>query len=67
MIDVDGDTATGWVQVCEMQWRSDGTTAELIGDYHDEYVRTPQGWCFASRRFELRVSGPTSRATRIRT
>jgi ketosteroid isomerase-like protein len=68
VIDVKGDTGTGtgWVQVCEMQWRSDGKTAELIGDYHDEYVRTAEGWQFASRRFELRVSGPTSRAARLR-
>ena len=44
----------------------DGTAGELIGDYHDSYVRTAEGWRFASRRFDLRVSGPTSRATRIR-
>jgi hypothetical protein len=65
VVNVDGDTGTGWVQVCEMQWRSDGKTAELIGDYHDEYVRTDAGWQFARRRFELRVSGPAERAARL--
>ena len=65
VIDVDGDAGTGWVQVCEIQWRSDGKTAELVGDYHDEYVRTADGWQFASRRFELRVSGPADRAARL--
>ena len=65
VIDVDGDTGTGWVQVCEIQWRSDGKTAELVGDYHDEYVRTAAGWQFAVRRFQLRVSGPAERAARL--
>ena len=65
VIDVDGDTGTGWVQVCEIQWRSDGKTAELVGDYHDEYVRTAEGWQFAVRRFQLRVSGPADRASRL--
>ena len=65
VIEVDGDPGTGWVQVCEIQWRSDGKTAELIGDYHDEYVRTTDGWQFAVRRFQLRVSGPAERATRL--
>ena len=62
---VDGDTGTGWVQVCEIQWRSDGKTTELIGDYHDEYVRTAEGWQFATRRFQLRVNGPADRAARL--
>ena len=39
--------------------------AELVGDYHDEYVRTAEGWQFATRRFQLRVSGPASRAARL--
>ena len=65
VIDVDGDTGTGWVQVCEIQWRSDGKTTELVGDYHDEYVRTAEGWQFAARRFQLRVNGPADRAARL--
>jgi len=67
VIDVDGDTGTGtgWVQVCEIQWRSDGKTAELVGDYHDEYVRSATGWQFSRRRFELRVSRPADRAARL--
>ena len=65
VIEIDGDTGTGWVQVCEMQWRSDGATAELIGDYHDEYVRTDDGWQFASREFVMRVSGKSQRAARL--
>jgi len=65
VVDVDGDTGTGWVQVCEIQWRSDAKTTELIGDYHDEYVRTAQGWQFATRRFQLRAHGPADRAKRL--
>ncbi len=53
------------MQVCEIQWRSDGKTTELIGDYHDDYVRTAEGWQFATRRFQLRVNGPADRAARL--
>src|SRR3954449_11317966 len=65
VIDVNGDTGSGWVQVCEIQWRSDGKTAELVGDYHDEYLRTAAGWQVAVRRFQLHVSGPAARAARL--
>jgi len=64
-VDDTGETGSGWVQVCEIQWRTDGKTAELIGDYHDEYVRTADGWQFATRRFQLRVSGHAERASRL--
>jgi SnoaL-like domain len=29
----------------------------VVGEDHDEFVRTPEGWLFASRRFEVLFSG----------
>jgi hypothetical protein len=31
-------------------------TAGQLGIYHDEYVKTPEGWRFRSRRHELNPS-----------
>jgi hypothetical protein len=31
----------------------DENTAGQLGIYHDEYVRTPDGWRFRSRRHEV--------------
>jgi ketosteroid isomerase-like protein len=30
-----------------------GTYVDLVGEYHDEYVRTPDGWRFRRRRLKL--------------
>jgi ketosteroid isomerase-like protein len=57
VIEVDGDTATGWIQIRELQWRDDGTTRELIGTYHDEYARTAAGWRFSRRTFHALARG----------
>ena len=46
-IDVNGDHATGtWYLVCPCTPASkpDGQPQWLIGQYHEEYVRTPRGW-----------------------
>jgi hypothetical protein len=29
----------------------------VVGEDHDEFVRTAEGWLFASRRFEVLFSG----------
>jgi hypothetical protein len=60
VIEVDGDTGVGWIQIRELQWKDDGFTRELVGTYHDEYVRTAAGWRFARRNFELLARGPVS-------
>ena len=46
-------TATGRVLMSERSRRTDGGTGSMLARYHDEYVRGPNGWLFASRHFEL--------------
>ena len=48
--EVGADRAVGRVVAVEDQTRADGVT-RLVGVYHDEVVRTPDGWRFARRRF----------------
>jgi uncharacterized protein (TIGR02246 family) len=57
VIEVEGDAATGWIQIRELQWKDDGFTRELVGTYHDHYARTPDGWRFARRDFHLLARG----------
>lgn len=63
----DSRSATGTVQVRELQWRPDGTGSELIGVYHDEVVRADDDRClFARRDFELLYDGPVAMPGRLR-
>jgi hypothetical protein len=62
----EADGATARWQVRELQWRSDGTGSELIGVYHDTLSRTPEGWKFARRDFELIYDGPVAMPGRLR-
>ncbi len=63
---VDADTARASWQVRELQWREDGTASELLGVYHDTVTRTPDGWRFARRSFELVYDGPVELPGRLR-
>ena len=51
--EVDGDTATGVCYLREEVTRADGARGTLTARYHDQYVRTPQGWRVLSRRLEI--------------
>ncbi len=53
VITVDGDRATGRVWTHEVLEAADGTVTRPIGRYNDAYLRTPGGWRFASRRYEM--------------
>ena len=62
LIDVDGDQANGLCYLVNFRHDSLTGTAEspapsgipkFVGEYHDEFVRTEDGWRFATRRFEL--------------
>ena len=52
-IDIDGDRATGRVWTHEVLEAADGTVSRPIGRYDDAYVRTPEGWRFASRTYKM--------------
>ncbi|MDP7066142.1 MAG: nuclear transport factor 2 family protein [Acidimicrobiales bacterium] len=62
VINVEGDEATGLCYLLNFRHDSQSGTAETpapaglpkyVGEYHDRFVRTDQGWRFASRRFDL--------------
>ncbi len=56
---LDGDTATGRAYVHELVRTSDGHEGVNFAVYHDRYRRTPQGWRFAERVYEVRYLDPT--------
>jgi uncharacterized protein (TIGR02246 family) len=49
-----GDTATGRTYVCELGRLGDGSSHLNYSVYHDRYRRTPDGWRFAERIYEVR-------------
>jgi hypothetical protein len=51
--DVDGDRATGVCYVREEFVRGTDKRGSLTARYHDQYVRTADGWRFLSRRLEI--------------
>lgn len=55
--DVDGDTATGRVQLIELVRGIDGVGSTLVGHYDDAYRRTADGWRFTSRRLTIAYRG----------
>ena len=62
-----GDDATAHWQVRELQWRTDGTTTQLLGVYHDAMVRGADGVLrFTERDFELLYNGPLDGSGRLR-
>lgn len=58
VIDVDGDVATGLCYLVNYRHDSETGSAEkpapaglpkYVGEYHDRFVRTPDGWRFEDR------------------
>jgi len=52
-IELDGDTATGRAYISELMHGRDGSHLNYAV-YHDRYQRTPDGWKFAERVYEVR-------------
>ena len=53
-IRLDGDTASGRAYVCELIRLGDGSSHLNYAIYHDRYQRTPDGWNFTERVYEVR-------------
>lgn len=51
-VTLDGDAATGWLAYFNPNTLADGSILMSGGHYRDRYVRTPDGWKFASRATE---------------
>jgi hypothetical protein len=49
---LDGGRAAGRWYISEFGRLKDGTEVRYAGVYHDDYVRTGDGWQFARRRFD---------------
>lgn len=58
-IRVDGDTAVGRAYIVEFGRMRDGSSHLNYSLYHDRYQRTPDGWKFAERVYELRYLDAT--------
>ncbi|HEX2133420.1 MAG TPA: nuclear transport factor 2 family protein [Actinophytocola sp.] len=56
---LDGDTATGRAHVAEFGRFHDGRSHQNHALYHDRYQRTPDGWRFAERVYEVRYVDTT--------
>jgi len=53
VVNVDGNGAEASTTIREMAQAADATTGlDSLGLYHDVLARTPNGWRFASRRFQ---------------
>ena len=53
-IRLDGDTATGRAYISELMYGHDGRSEQNYAVYHDRYRRTPDGWKFTERVYEVR-------------
>jgi ketosteroid isomerase-like protein len=53
-IQLDGDTATGRAYIAEFGRFRDGSSHLNYSLYHDRYRRTPDGWKFTERVYEIR-------------
>ena len=58
-IQLDGDTASGRAYVCELGRLRDGRSVLNYALFHDRYRRTPDGWKFTERVFEVRYFDTT--------
>lgn len=54
-----GDTASGRAYVAEFGRFRDGSSHSNYAVYHDRYQRTPDGWKFTERVFEVRYLDTT--------
>ena len=58
-IRLDGDAASGRAYVCELIRLADGSSHLNYAIYHDRYQRTPDGWKFTERGYEIRYLDTT--------
>jgi ketosteroid isomerase-like protein len=58
-IQLAGDTATGRAYICEFGHLRDGRSQFHYSLYHDRYQRTPDGWKFTERVYEVRYADPS--------
>ena len=58
-IQLDGDTAVGRAYIVEFGRMRDGRSELNYSLYHDRYQRTPDGWKFAERVYEVRYLDTT--------
>jgi ketosteroid isomerase-like protein len=58
-IRLDGDTASGRAYMSELIRLRDGSSHLNYAIYHDRYQRTPDGWRFTERVFEIRYLDST--------
>jgi uncharacterized protein (TIGR02246 family) len=58
-ITLDGDTAAGRAYVAEFGRMRDGSSHRNHSLYHDRYRRTPDGWRFAERLYQVRYVDTT--------
>jgi ketosteroid isomerase-like protein len=58
-LQLDGDTATGRTYVEEFGRVRDGSSHLNYALYHDRYQRTPDGWKFAERCYEIKYVDTT--------
>ncbi len=56
--EIDGDRARGFWYLQELTRTTDGEASQLFSRYTDECVRTPQGWRYLSRGYEIIYQGP---------
>ncbi|MEV6739271.1 nuclear transport factor 2 family protein [Streptomyces sp. NPDC051104] len=54
LIQLDGDTASGRAYMSEVGRGRDGRSGVNHAIYHDRYQRTPDGWKFTERVYEIR-------------
>jgi ketosteroid isomerase-like protein len=59
MIRLDGDIASGRAYMSELIRLHDGSSHLNYAIYHDRYQRTPDGWKFTERVFEIRYLDST--------
>ncbi|GAA2694489.1 nuclear transport factor 2 family protein [Nonomuraea recticatena] len=59
VIRLEGDTASGRAYVQEFGRMRDGGSHLNYALYHDRYQRTPEGWKFSERVYEVRYLDPT--------
>ena len=58
-IQLQGDTAAGRAYISELGHLRDGRSQLNYSVYHDRYRRTPDGWKFAERVYELKYLDTT--------
>jgi ketosteroid isomerase-like protein len=58
-IRIDGDRAVGRAHIYELGHMRDGRSERNHALYHDRYERTPNGWKFAERVYDVRYVDTT--------